>query len=512
MSKTVAPFTNSFINERVWNFYKENPKINIEQANVLLIDLMETIFNQMSNDLADNVNAQLLSYMRDNRIQLNTLQTSLDTIQDNVNKSNTDIIQNMVIMKKEYMDDVKQIMTNSTLTTNEKMSLLMDKNNDHLIDKTTLIINNTIPKSQEQYNKQVQDQFTQFYTLISKETQDLAKSGTSEKSLQEFTTQFENKFNVMMQSIQQPIFSLMNASEERINGNIDKLKESSAISLQTQSKVFDELGEFLGKYKGSSNKGKFGEQNLSTILNSMYNTAEIKDTTGLKASGDFIMKRLDKPDILFETKEYDHNMNKDEVAKFIRDIDTQNMSGIFMSQNSGISFKQNFQIDIHKGNVLVYIQNCEYSIDKIRMAVDIIDHMAFRIQELNIDESNNISKEMLDDINNEYQIFIAQKENLVMILKDFQKKMTLQIDDIKMPALDKYLSPKYASVKTNLHVCDICNVFSSTNKQSISAHKRGCIKRNKQKDEDETQPSVTPATSTGPVTTIKLSNKVLTKK
>ena len=481
-------------NEKIWSFYNKNKNINIEAANLLLINFMESIFNQMTHDVSTNVNAQLLSFISENlsfisenRSQIDTIRSSLDTINNNVSKLNTDIANNMLIqfmtLKKDYIEDVRQIITNNALSTNEKMSSLMDKNNNHLIDKTSLILNEVIPKNQEQFNKQIQDNFKQFHTIISDETNTLAKSLNHEKSLQDFISNFETKYSSMMQSIQQPILSVMSSSEERINNNIDKLKETSSASNTSQSKIFEGLEEFLGKWKNSSNKGKFGENNLCSILNSIYPIAEITDTTGTKASGDFMMKRLDKPIIMFETKAYDYNMTKEEVSKFIRDIDTQNVSGIFMSQHSGIAFKQNFQIDIHKGNVLIYIQHCEYSADKITIAVDIIDHLTGRIQELNIDETNNISKDTLDDINLEYQTFITQKDGLMMTLKDFQKRLTVQIDDLKMPTLDKYLAPKYANVKTRVHMCDICNVFTSENKQSVSAHKRGCAKKMKAKEE-----------------------------
>ena len=204
---------------------------------------------------------------------------------------------------------------------------------------------------------------------------------------------------------------------------------------------------------------------------------------------------------MFETKEYDHNINKEEVAKFIRDIDTQRVNGIFISQYSGIAFKQNFQIDINKGNVLVYIQHCEYSVDKIRLAVDIIDCLSVKIQELNMDDENNcISKEVLDDINDEYQAFITQKETMITFLKDFQKKMTAQIEELKLPVLDKYLEPKYAYVKTRCFVCDICNEFSAGNKQGLSAHKRGCAKKNK-------PPAMSPAFTPSSVNSIVLNTK-----
>ena len=106
-----------------------------------------------------------------------------------------------------------------------------------------------------------------------------------------------------MQTIQQPLYSFMSASEDRLTKNMDNLKESSANSVQTQNKVFDELSEFLSKYKGSSNKGKYGEQNLESVLNSIYSNAEITNTTGKKASGDFIMKRFEKQKIMFGNKE-----------------------------------------------------------------------------------------------------------------------------------------------------------------------------------------------------------------
>jgi hypothetical protein len=468
-------------NEKIHSFYKEHPRINIEQANLLLIDFFDKVYNHITEDLESNINAQLLSYMNENKKEMETIKTNIAHMNETLSKTNSDIMNNMIVqlanIKKDYLDDVKAIMNNNTLTLNDKMSSILDKNNSHLIDKTTLIINEVLPKNQDQLIKELQLNFRQFHTMITEDTSKIAKACSNEKSMNEFIAQFESKYSTMLQTVQQPLFTFLTASEDRISKNIDGLKEISTSSSMSQKPILDELGEFLGKYNVSSNKGKYGEQNLSSILNTLYQSAEIKDTSGTKASGDFIMRRLEKPPILFENKEYKANIDKDEIAKFIRDIDVQNVNGIFISQYSGIAFKQNYQIDVHKGNVLVYIQNCEYSLDKIRIAVDIIDSLAVKIQELNIDDSNNISKEMLDDINSEYQAFILQKENMIMMLKDFQKRMTSQIEDLKMPVLDKYLEPKYAYVKSNSFVCDLCNTFNTNNKQSLSAHKRGCKKK-----------------------------------
>jgi len=482
MNKTNNEFEIVIKNKKIWNFYNDNKNIDIETANLFFIDFFENIFNHSTKNMDNNINAQILNYMNENQKQIDSIKSNLSTMNESFTKLNNEFTNNMMLqfmnLKKEYIDDVKQIITNSSLTTNDKISSLMDKNNNHIIDKTTLLINDIMPKNMENVNKQMQSTIKNFYSLIMEETKKLSKENSNEKSFNEFISKLDTKYSTMLQSIQQPLFSFFTASENRINNNIDVLKESSYNSTLTQNKLSDELTEFLGKYKNSSNKGKYGEENLSTILNSMYETAEIKDTTSLKSSGDFIMKRLDRPTIMFENKNYKQNIDKEEVSKFIVDVDNQNTHGIFLSQYSGISFKQNYQIDLHKGKVLVYVQHCEYSIDKIRIAVDIIDNLSVKIQDLNEDDENNsISKDILDSINDEYQVYIQQKENMLTILKDFGKKTTLQIEDIKFPELDKYLSQKYAYVKTRCFTCELCNNFTAGSKQSLSAHKRGCSKK-----------------------------------
>jgi len=471
-------------NKRIWEFYNENKNIDIETANVMLIDFMENIFNEISSDVNANINSQLLSYMKESKLQMDYLKLNMNTMNENISKINSDITNTIMLqfvtLKKEYIEDVRQVINNSTLTTSEKISVIMDKNSSHLLDKTTLILNDILPKNQQQLCSQIQTNLKNLYSLISEDTNKLVKNINSDKSTNEFFVNFESKYNNMMQTIQQPLYSFFTASENRINQNIDVLKETATNSLSSQTKLQEDLGEFLSKYNVSSNKGKYGEQNLCNILNSLYQNAEIKDTTSIKSSGDFIMERPDKPTILFENKDYKQNINKEEIAKFIVDVDTQNTHGIFLSQYSGIAFKQNYQIDIHKGKVLVYVQNCEYSIDKIRIAVDIIDNLSIKLEDFYEDDENNtISKELLDNINDEYQKYIAQKENMLILLRDFQKRMLLQIEDIKFPELEKYLSHKFAYVKTACFVCDLCNNFNASNKQSLSAHKRGCAKKHK---------------------------------
>jgi len=463
-------------NARIIAFYKEHPNIDFETANLLLVEFLENVFNKMTNDTTTSVNSQILAFITENHRQMESIKTNLVSVQDNVAKMNADFSSQLMMQflssKKEYMEDIKQIISNTTLTANEKISSLMEKNNNYLIDKTSLILNENVPR-------QIKDSVKEVYSVLKTDTDILAKTYNSEKSFQEFIHQFDQKYSTMLQNVQQPLYSFFNATEDRIMKNLGDIKERSGESITTQTKMFGELSEFLGKYKVSSHKGNLGEERLCSVLTEIFPSADLANTSGTKASGDIIMKRIDKPAILFENKDYSKITDKDEVAKFIRDIDVQNIHGIFMSQHSGIALKNNFQIEIHKGNVLVYIQHCEYSPDKIKIAVDIIDSLSVKIDELNTDDEHGINQDTLDEMNREYQDFVLQKENALTTLRDFQKRMTQHIETIKMPALEKYLEPKYAGIKKQAISlrCDLCNSFIAASKQSLSAHKRGCTKK-----------------------------------
>ena len=467
-------------NPKICSFYRENKNIDIVTTNLFLIDFFENLIGN-ANESDANISMKLLSLITENKKQIEKLTSNIETVSDNVAKLNTDIANNLLVQlsnnKKDYIEDVKNIVLNSSLTTNDKINSMINQNNEHLIDKTKLLLNEIIPKNNDSLNAQVQSTFKQLNEQIVEDTKKIMSGANNEKNLNDFIANFENKYNATIQTIQQPLFSFFTASEDRINKNITVLKETTTESLSSQARLHEELGDFLGKYKGSSNKGKFGEQRLSTVLNETYCDAEIINTSSTKASGDFIMKRFDKPTIMFENKEYEFNVPKDEVQKFIRDIENLNTNGVLISQNTGIVYKRNFQIDINKGNVLVYIHNCEYSPDKIKTAIDIIDYLYKQIRDIGVDDDANvISSEVLDSINDDFQNFLNQKESLLMIVRDFNKKISTQIDDIQFPTLEKYLSNKYASVKATSLICDVCNQFSARNKQSLSAHKRACSK------------------------------------
>jgi hypothetical protein len=460
-------------NEKIINFYTKNPSINFEAVNLIFVDLFEKLFDDMHSTMNSTINSQILS-------TVGHLKGEVSSLSSSVSKLNIDITNSIFIKfqesKKEYIEDVKNIISNNFSHNNDKLQSLLQNQNSQLIDKTTLLLNDVVPKNNKEYYTQLQNSMNIFHKSISDDTRKILSSTDKDDSLSSFINNFETKSSNMLQ----PLFSFISSSEERINKNLISIKEDNHKS--AQEKIMNELSEFLGKYKNSSFKGQFGENQLESVLNQMFPSSEIINTTGIKASCDFKLNRSNLSSILIETKNYDRNVTLDEVKKFIRDIEEHKLHGIFLSQHSGITSKQNFHIDVKGSNVLVYVHNVDYNPNTIKIAIDIIDNLSQKLSQIQ-DNSNDdicIPKETLDEINKEYSKFIERKLSIIDILKDFHKKITCEIDDIKFPTLSKFIVSNCGSILNNeneIIICNICNKFQATNNRALAAHQKGCKRK-----------------------------------
>ena len=88
---------------------------------------------------------------------------------------------------------------------------------------------------------------------------------------------------------------------------------------------------------------------------------------------------------------------------------------------------------------------------------------------------NSIPKEKLEAINSEFQAFAQSKLSLIKLAKDFHQKFTKQIDELKIPSLEDYLSTKYATT-ANKVVCEYCQ-RGFKNKASLASHLKGCAEK-----------------------------------
>lgn len=464
-------------NHRICKFYSNNPSIDFEAVNLIFIDLFDKLLNDMTSTMNSTIHSEILSNVNSHSLILQDLKSSFSSLKKDISSLNTDITSSLTIkfmdIKREYIEDVKNIVNSNT---SDKITVLLDKNNSQLIDKTQILMNDIIPKSQDKYYKQITDTIQTFHKTIGEDTRDLLKcfdKNGSKDSIKEFISQFDAKSSLMIQTVQQPIYSFISASEERINHNIIALKDSTSLNQIVQSKTMDELTEFMNKYRTSLEINMNSNKELEQTLTKLYNTSKIIRINGCH----FLMSRYSKPTVFLQNSIQETNIDEEELRDFIRHTEQNNCNGVFLSQNSGITNKNNYQIEIHAGNIIVYLHTVGYSIDKIKIAVDIIDNLYSKLGDIGKNDTHTIPKDILDEINREYNLFITQKESICNSFKESQKKILSQLDDLKFPSLDKFLSTKYSSIQKQGFKCNLCNSFTVSTLKGLAAHKRGCSRK-----------------------------------
>ena len=449
MSKHVTTINN----KRIYDYYNANKNVNIEAMNIILLDFMEQLGNDMTKVLSNSIFGEILNNVKEIKQQVNSLN---DQISLKIQEHN-----------KSFIETTKLVIGMASNENTDKISQLLNRNTDSFIER----INSSIPKTQEDNNKKIQDSLISFQRTINEDIKSYLSSNNSETSLKDFISTLDSKIVTM----QQPIYTFISSNQEQLNTKLNSLRDESVVNKSANEKVMSDLNDFLTKYKTSSQfKGQCSENMLGNILNKMYPTAEVINTTALKASGDFLLKRNGKQTILLENKNYEANVNLDEIKKFLRDVNEQKTHAIMMSQYSGIVSKPSGFIEINDGKVIIYLHYVDYSQERIKMAVDVIDNLSDRLEEIsNVEEIDGhiIKKDVLDKINDQFQLFLSQKESVITTVKEMNKKLLTQIEDMKIPDLSLFLNDKYASIQNQQFACEFCNL-PFQNKRSLAAHKK----------------------------------------
>jgi hypothetical protein len=365
---------------------------------------------------------------------------------------------------EQLLTDMNQAMNN---TVHSQLLSNLSENNQHIHSLTSSI--GALKDSVKKMNSDLPSNMVSSIMDIKKEYIEETKNIVSNNAL-------DIKSSLLLQNVQQPIYSFISATEDRIHNDINSLKENNQNQQVTQTKILSELDNIFNKFRTAQVSQQICDRQITQVLTKLYTTAEISIQ-----SGTILLKRQRKTNILIDNKDSEENVSVDDINRFISNIDEQHCNGIFISQQSGISTKKNYQIEIHNSNILVFIHNAEYSPAKIEIAIDIIDNISSKMRQFKPSHMEDcaIPKDILDAINNEYQIFVSQKAAVVEVFKESQKKVLTQIDEFRFPALDKFLSTKYsAPIQKPGLKCDLCKSFCGNNLKALAAHKRGCARKN----------------------------------
>ena len=468
MSKRKSDFL-STKNPKIIKFFDEHESLDFDETILSFINIIQQLEDNINNNPSNKSLQNILS-------EIKSIKSDISNHQKD---SSQYFSQHFSEFKREYINDLR---LNLTSNVSDKIEPLIKEQLQILFQKTESLI----PKQ----NLDLQAKFQESIKSINIDAEKLINSSITESSLQSFISQIDQKLSSSLFNTQQQISQNISNQEQRLDQKITDISDKTNSQNSLSQSLNSQVGDLLKKLENSSAKGKMSENILVNILHSLYPTGQIDHVGQTKETGDIILSRKDKPKILIENKDWGKNVVQEEVKKFLHDIETQNCSGIFLSQNYGIANKENFEINVHDGNVLIYVHETNNDPEKIKLAIDIIDHFKAKLDDFKVDKAvESIPKDILDSINSEYQVFVSSKLSIIKIIKDFNQKILKQLEDIKITSLEEYLSTRYAT-STSKFICEFCG-FAAKNAAAKSAHLRGCIAKKNSSSSDLNPPSIT---------------------
>jgi hypothetical protein len=251
------------------------------------------------------------------------------------------------------------------------------------------------------------------------------------------------------------------AHQNALQAQLQAAREEQISRRVVEDQLHAQLNGFLQTMHSSQTKGQVSEKQLGALLVELFPTAEIVNTTGHTASGDFLVKREGKPDLMVENKTYTRNVDRVEVDKFVRDVLVHGKCcGLFLSQRTGIVGKEDFEIDVQDGNVFLYAHAVDMDPARVRAAVTIIDMLTARLAAIVETEGETgiaVPRPVLDDINAQYRAFEKKRSELLAAVKEHSKTMMALVGSMELPALTSYLAGSYL-VERTVAKCGVCGM------------------------------------------------------
>ena len=451
-------------NENILLFYKENPSIDIVNINLVFIDILKQLSSNLSTTIGNTLTSQIYTIVSDIKTDVQKLRSSI-TIQ-------------LHDIKKEYIDDMKVLFLNTEHNNQEKINKNIENMITKINDTIFIKINEIIPRNQELLYKQIEQCIKSHCDSIGNTTNQILQSSKENKNNTENDKLLENmekSVSAIIQSLQQSVFAFIQKTDINTQTSIQQIHDKISIQKQVQDTLHTELSLFLNKYKtNSSVKGAISEIELYHMLQKIVPSDEIIRCSSESNTCDIKLNRKNTafPTILFESKDYINSVNSDEIAKFERDLQIQKCHGIFVSQNSPITFKEVFHIDIIKGLIHLYIPNANYDVDKLKLAIHVIDNLSERISVFNTEDTLKCSQEDIEALKEEYMKFALKKNEMIESIRTVTKHLVDKMEEIQLPVFKK-ITGNNENTGTGI-LCTTCNHFWAKNKASLSAHMKKC--------------------------------------
>ena len=216
------------------------------------------------------------------------------------------------------------------------------------------------------------------------------------------------------------------------------ISQSTGENTEKINEIADQLNALLHIRTNSSRKGRLSENLCIQRLSQQYPDWDFVDVAHVGHEGDC---RAISPigEILYEFKSYDTNVNKEQLNKFYKDLETTGIKlGIFVSNTSGIVGKKDLEWEIIGGSTLViYISNVGFNGQGCIMATELLlalmksnildtENHWLLYQNYETDEIYRNLVDTLDDYRKDNEMICKLQKSI----KDFRSKNNVMIDGL----------------------------------------------------------------------------------
>jgi hypothetical protein len=216
------------------------------------------------------------------------------------------------------------------------------------------------------------------------------------------------------------------------------ISQSTGVNTDKIQEIDDKLDALLHIRTNSSRKGRLSEDLCIRRLTQQYPDWEFSDVTHVGHEGDC---RAISPigEILYEFKSYDTNVNKEQLNKFYKDLETTGIKlGIFVSNTSGIVGKKDLEWEIINGSLVIYISNAGFNGQGCIMATELLlalmknnildtDNHWLLYQNYETDEIYRNLVDTLDDYRKDNELIYKLQKSI----KDYRVRNNNMIDGLE---------------------------------------------------------------------------------
>jgi len=208
---------------------------------------------------------------------------------------------------------------------------------------------------------------------------------------------------------------------------INNVKESSDI-----------LSEFIGKYKGTKEKGEIGEEFVYKILVDSFKEDTFEDVSERGNYSDIKASSSDMVDVLIEVKNYKNPVQANQVHKFWRDLESHDIDiGCFISLGTRIQGGIGEYKIVSNSNKLGIFMNVDQFIgqngmeDGIKLAYFITKKFAQYYKQIEMKRiEEGMLRQKIESILSEMNYLKSQLESLRHISDDLRKIEKIAKDSI----------------------------------------------------------------------------------